>query len=119
MVDLETSKRRSEIITYLCQHRFSTVGNLANEFGVSERTIRRDIEFLSLSEPIYTQSGRYGGGVYIMDNYYSNRGYFTKEEVILMKKILDYIERISTEHFTADEVYLFKNILKNYKKPHT
>lgn len=36
------------------------------EFEVSERTISRDIEELSLTKPIYTKSGRYGGGVYIL-----------------------------------------------------
>jgi len=43
--------------------------NLAFEFGVSERTIRRDIDALSLVAPIYTQAGRYGGGVYILSDY--------------------------------------------------
>ena len=48
--------------------------SLNNELNiVSEKTIRRDIEALSLSAPIYTQAGRYGGGVYMMDGYSVNK----------------------------------------------
>ncbi len=57
-----TAERRVEIMKKLCRRRKDTIGNLAHELGVSERTVRRDLEALSLSEPIYTQSGRYGGG---------------------------------------------------------
>lgn len=59
------AERRSEIMKLLCRRRSETIRNLAFEFEVSERTIRRDIEILSLNEPIYTQVGRYGGGVYV------------------------------------------------------
>ena len=47
----------------LCQRRRETISNLAAELGVSERTIRRDIEMLTLRYPIETVCGRYGGGV--------------------------------------------------------
>lgn len=39
------------------------MNNLAFEFGVSIRTIRNDIDTLSLSYPLETVRGRYGGGV--------------------------------------------------------
>lgn len=58
-----TAERRNEIMRVLCRKRHETVLNLAKEFGVSERTILRDVVALSLTEPIYTQCGRYGGGV--------------------------------------------------------
>lgn len=68
-----TVERRSEIIRLLSRRRHEKIENLAFEFGVSEKTIRRDIEALSLSAPIYTQAGRYGGGVYMMDGYSVNK----------------------------------------------
>lgn len=64
-----TAERRHAILRVLCRRRHETLANLAAEFGVSERTIRRDIEILSLTEPLYTQPGRYGGGVYVTDGY--------------------------------------------------
>ena len=42
------------------------MSNLANELGVSVRTIQRDVDRTSTYAPIYAKSGRYGGGVYIL-----------------------------------------------------
>lgn len=60
------AERRNAMIKALYKREYDTVHNLAEEFGVSERTIRRDVEELSLYEPIYTMQGRYGGGVYML-----------------------------------------------------
>jgi predicted DNA-binding transcriptional regulator YafY len=57
------NERRMEIIEALCRRRQDTMANLAAEFGVSVRTIKNDIDILSLSYPIETIRGRYGGGV--------------------------------------------------------
>ena len=64
-----TAERRTEIMRVLCRRRHEKISNLAEEFGVSTRTILRDIEVLSIKEPIYTQCGRYGGGVYVTGDY--------------------------------------------------
>ena len=61
-------ERRQEILEVLCERRRESVENLATEFGVNERTIRRDIEYMTLSYPIYTVPGK-GGGVYVSDGY--------------------------------------------------
>lgn len=55
------AERRQLILDLLCQRRKETIPNLAAELGVSERTIRRDIEMLTLRYPIETACGRYGG----------------------------------------------------------
>ena len=55
------AERRQLILDQLCQRRKETIPNLAAELGVSERTIRRDIEMLTLRYPIETVCGRYGG----------------------------------------------------------
>ena len=52
-----TAERRYEIMKILCRRRYETIRNLASEFGVSMRTVQRDIEALSRTEPIYTQLG--------------------------------------------------------------
>lgn len=66
---LETADRRKKILKIIRQRGHETIANLAFEFGVSGRTIRRDVEALSLTEPIYTKPGRYMGGVYINEDY--------------------------------------------------
>lgn len=51
------NERRLEIIKILCSRRQETMSNLAHEFEVSIRTIKRDIDTLSLSYPIVTILG--------------------------------------------------------------
>ena len=68
-MQLKAAERRAEILKILCRRRYETISVLAAEFNDSERTIRRDIESLSLTAPLYTKTGRYEGGVYILDDY--------------------------------------------------
>lgn len=53
------SERREAILRVLCQRRQDKIDNLAEEFGVSVRTIKNDIEELTLAHPIETVRGRY------------------------------------------------------------
>ena len=57
-------ERRKAIMQILRLRKFEKVDNLAFQFSVTPRTIKRDIEMLSLTESIYTQQGKYGGGIY-------------------------------------------------------
>ena len=58
---MSPSERRSAILDLLCKILHETTANLAALFGVTERTIRRDLVALSCSYPIQTIRGRYGG----------------------------------------------------------
>lgn len=57
---MDAVERRQQILELLCQRRKDTMQNLAAELGVSERTIRRDVEILTRSYPVLTL-GRNGG----------------------------------------------------------
>lgn len=109
-----TAERRNAIMKALCRRRHDTIQNLASEFGVSERTVRRDIEVLSYTEPIYTQTGRHCGGVYVVDGYFVDRMYMTEAETEVLHKLYD------TSHngtLTAHERSLLKHIITHYTKP--
>lgn len=114
---METAERRLEILKLLCRRRFETIDNLSEMFGVSERTIRRDLEALSLSQPIYTQQGRYRGGVYVTDNYYMDRMYFRKRELDVMRKLLDAAENGIQCRLSKEELSLLRNFINEYSKP--
>ena len=111
------AERRNAIMKILCRRRFETMPKLAEEFGVSARTIQRDIEVLSLTEPIYTQAGRHGGGVYVMEGYTIDRLYMTEEEVSVMKKMLNAIEQKSFHGITLQDEELLIEIVRTYTKP--
>lgn len=63
---MTTADRRMEIISVLVVSGHAIAKELAQEFGVTSRTILRDISVLSYGYPIYTKPGA-GGGIFIMD----------------------------------------------------
>ncbi|TCT14604.1 DeoR-like protein with HTH domain [Natranaerovirga pectinivora] len=100
------NERRMEIMEVLCQRRQETMENLATEFGVSIRTIRNDIDYLSLSYPLETIRGRYGGGVRVMDGFYMNRKYLKPEQ----KELL---ERLGTS-LSGKDLTIMNSIIKEF-----
>lgn len=101
-----TNERRMEIMETLCHRRHETMANLAFEFGVSVRTIKNDIDHLSLSYPIETICGRYGGGVKVADGFYMNRKYLKPEQ----KELL---ERLSAQLF-GNDLAIMNSIFKDF-----
>lgn len=81
------AERRQQILDLLCQRRRETISNLAEELGVSERTIRRDVEMLTLRYPIETVCGRYGGGVRMADWYKQDRRRLTPRQTALLRRL--------------------------------
>lgn len=112
-----TAERRQKIMQILSMRRHETASNLAREFGVSTRTIRRDIEILSLTEPIYTQSGRYLGGIYIVDGYNLGHLYMTDDEITILSKVYSYICLHKIPVLNKSGLNLFKKIIDTYARP--
>ena len=92
MNKLRPTERRETIYTELRAKRHLTIGYLAEKYGVNERTIRRDIEELTLVYPIETVCGRYGGGVKLSDWYQPTRSTLNPKQVALLKKMAPSME---------------------------
>ncbi len=75
----------------LDRRRHETMANLAIEFGVSVRTIRRDIQILSLSYPIVTARGPQGG-VSVLEGCYYDRSYLSESEQATLEKLCTVFE---------------------------
>ena len=103
-----TTERRQSILEVLCLRRFDTIDHLANEFGVSRRTIRYDLEVLQCSYPIETVKGG-GGGVRVMDGYYIGMKYLNSGQAALLEKL--------SETLSGDELLTMQSILKTFSKP--
>ena len=114
---LKAAERRKAIMRTLCRRRHDTIQNLAFEFEVSERTLRRDIEILSYTEPIYTQRGRYEGGVHIVDGYYFDRMYMSKEELDILQKLYTYATGQETNILSSQELHILNQMIRLYTKP--
>ena len=103
-----TTERRLRLIEILCRRRKETIENLAYEFNVSTRTIRYDIEVLSVSFPIYTLTGPYGG-VYIADDYQLGMRYLTDAQYKLLDRLMT--------HLTGADKELLHTIIQTFRKP--
>lgn len=115
---MSAAERRYQIMKILCRRRSETVYNLAAELNVSSRTIERDIEFLSATQPIYTQPGRYHGGVYVVEGYSIDRMYMNDDEIRVLQKIYAHIGE-QASFLTYEEQCTFKSIIAQYSKPVT
>ncbi|MBR5222909.1 MAG: HTH domain-containing protein [Clostridia bacterium] len=107
-----TAERRLEIMKLLCKHRYETMANLAQEFGVSIRTIKRDIDELTFLMPLYVKGGRYGGGIYVSEDYTMDRIYMKEEEINLLVKVRELV----SDKLSENENNLFECIIKSYSK---
>jgi predicted DNA-binding transcriptional regulator YafY len=103
---MRPSERREKILEMLCIRRQDTVENLATEFQVSERTIKYDIEELTLTYPIETIRGRYGGGVKVKDGYYVGRNYLKPPQKNLLMKLLSGL--------SGKEAEIMNSIIKDF-----
>ena len=106
MKKMRPSERREKILEMLCIRRQDTVENLATEFQVSERTIKYDIEELTLTYPIETIRGRYGGGVKVKDGYYVGRNYLKPPQKNLLLKLLSGL--------SGKEAEIMNSIIKDF-----
>lgn len=104
--NMTPSERREAILNVLCKRRQDTIENLANEFGVSVRTIKYDIEELTLAHPIETVRGRYGGGVKVADGYYIGRKYLKPSQQELLKKL--------SEQLSGNDLEVMNSILRDF-----
>ena len=84
---MSPSERRSAILRLLCKRRHETATNLAEEFGVSERTIRADLVILSCYYPIQVLRGRYGGGVSLPNWFHMESKTLSPKQEALRRKL--------------------------------
>ena len=103
-----TAERRMAIVAIMCERRYETMANLASEFSVDRRTIRRDIEILALSFPLYTTKGT-GGGVYIVNGFRFGTRYLTEKQCELLERLMAMMEEADKE--------VLHTIIKTFKKP--
>lgn len=72
--------RLFEITTILLNKGSVTAQELADRFGVSTRTIYRDIDILSsVGVPVYTNKG-HGGGIHLLENYTISKALISDRE---------------------------------------
>ena len=84
---MTANERRKMLLERLCVCRHETRKNFAAEFGVSLRTIERDVVRLMSEYPVITIQG-YGGGIGVEDWYKPDMKYLTDKQVELLEELL-------------------------------
>ena len=105
---MKALERRQSLLELLCERRFEKIDNLAFEFSVNECTIRRDIQELSLSYPIYTVTGPYGG-VYVSEDYYLGKSYLSPEQMSLLEEVSNLLDETKKKTLNS--------IIKKFGRP--
>lgn len=113
---MKTAERRKAIFKALCRRRQDTTENLASEFGVSERTIRRDIEALCDGEPIFTMTGRHGG-IFLVEGFNPDRRYLSEKEVDIILKAYELARSSMPELIDTSEFIALLEMVQKNKKP--
>ena len=104
-----TTERRQLILEYISDMREVKIAEIVQEFGISDKTARRDISILSCSHPLITTTGRYGGGVRAMDGWYASRRYLTDKQEALLRQLLTGLQ--------PDDQKTMEGILTAFAKP--
>ena len=115
---MKAFERHYRILQIINEKRQVTIGYLANELEVSDKTIMRDIWFLSDFLPIRTTPGRYGGGVSYMDDYrYCDyKFYITEEQEQLLNKIINETKSKGVCILSDFELVVLSEIIEKYSK---
>lgn len=114
---MRSAERRFDMMAYLCKVRSATMSELATQFGVSVRTVKRDIDELGCIIPLVTKVGRYTGGVYVMDGYFWDRAYMSHEDIAMLETLRD--KAYKQEPIYLDELAIkrLERIIEAYSMP--
>ena len=100
------TNRLFEIVYILLNRKLTTAKELAERFGVSQRTIYRDVDILSLAGiPIYTEKGK-GGGISLLQDFVLNKSILSETE---QNEILSALQGLSSIK-TAETDYVLKKL---------
>lgn len=85
---MTATERQEQIMATLRKERRATVGQFAAAFNCSERTVLRDLETLSVSFPLITVQGRYGGGVTLAEWYQPQQATLCPEQLETLRRLM-------------------------------
>jgi len=89
--------RLLEIVYVLLRQKSVTARELAERFEVSQRTIYRDIDALSMAGiPVYTEKGK-GGGISLLPNFVLNKSILSEQEQVEILSALQSLSSVTTE----------------------
>ena len=105
---MPAAERQMLIRDYISDVRHTSIAAIAEQFNMSQNTVRRDLDVISPITSFYTTSGK-GGGLHAIDGWYSSRRYFTEGQEELLNKLLPGLQ--------PEDQEMMKSILQAFSKP--
>lgn len=105
---MTANERRLAIWDVMRQRRYDTAPHLAEEFGVSVRTIYRDIELLSGKFPFASRQGK-SGGIYVEHDPCTLQRYLTPKQENLIREVIPTL--------SSDKQCVAQSILDSFARP--
>lgn len=104
-----TADRRIAIRNFISEKRHTSYGELAQRFGVSESTIRRDLDAITAFTSFYATPGN-GGGIHATEGWYASRRYYSAAQEDFLKKLRSGLQ-------TEDDLNIMDEILGMFAMP--
>ena len=107
--NMTSFERRLSMLYFITKSGYCKMSELADKYLVSDRTIRRDIVFLSRYVPIFTKSG-VNGAVFLLGDYRNEMfRYLSYDEEALLRRIM--------ETLSSTEKNIVNNIINKFSQP--
>ncbi len=114
---MDAFERRYKILMILNKRCQENVANLAIELGASERTILRDIAYLSTFLPIVTLQGKYGCVKFFNNYRYCDyKFYITEEQETILRKIITETQETGVCILPLEDLKALLGIINKYSK---
>ena len=110
---MELGERKQKLFELLTTHNRCTFEYLANELGVSKRTVKRYLDELELTVPLKFTVGRYNGGVELATKLRRSTA-FNRPEFLVIEKVISDIEREGSCQLNEAELKVLKRMIGYY-----
>ena len=109
--------RLLEIVYVLLEQKLVTAKELAGRFSVSQRTIYRDIDTLSIAGiPVYSEKGK-GGGIRLLPEFVLNKSILNEQEqheILSALQVLSGVKAVNTDHILKKLSAIFNKNTANW-----
>ena len=109
----DLDQRKKELFRLLLTNEKCSFEYLANSLEVSRRTVKRYLDELEETVPLHFTTGRYSGGVQLV-NKTKNQHLLKKAELYVLEKIVSETEQTGNCVLNESDLILLKEIIYRY-----
>lgn len=105
---MPAAERQMLIRDFISDVRHTSIAEIAEQFSVSQSTVRRDLEVITPFTSFYTTVGN-GGGLHAIDGWYASKRYLSKGQEELLRRLLPGLQ--------PEDKALMNGILQAFSQP--